>query len=195
MGIYAIKPLFQKSLAPAARRCIALKINPDYINLTGLFVSIGMAISLFFAQDRPVLFWILPAGAFIRTACNALDKMVARGLSAASPMGGVYNKLLDRLSDAIIFICIGVSGLCTVENAFVATVFVLLNSYTGILAKAAGGGIMGEADRMLLLGLAGIISFFYFNWLTWDIFLYIVLAGSAISIIQRLRSIRKNPLI
>jgi len=197
VGIYAVKPLFQKSLAPVARLFVALNIHPDYINLAGLIVSLGMAASLFFARDCPALFWILPAGAFVRTACNALDGMVARGLSVSSPMGEVYNELLDRISDAAIFACVGISGLGTVENAFAATVFVLLNSYTGILAKAAGGkriyaGVIGKADRMILIGLAGIISFFYLTPFTWNIFLLILTAGSAIALLQRLRIIRKD---
>jgi CDP-diacylglycerol---glycerol-3-phosphate 3-phosphatidyltransferase len=197
MGIYSIKPLFQKSLAPIAHACISLKIHPDYINLAGLLVSLGMAVSLFFAKDIPALFWILPIGAFVRTACNALDGMVARGLSVSSPMGEVYNELLDRISDAAIFASVGISGLGNIENAFAATVCVLLNSYVGILAKAAGGkriyaGIIGKADRMILIGLAGIISFFYFTYLTWDIFLWVILAGSVIAILQRLSIIRKD---
>jgi phosphatidylglycerophosphate synthase len=197
MGIYAIKPLFQKCLVPAADFCVRLRIHPDLINLAGLFTSLGMAVSLFFAQEHPALFWLLPAGAFVRTACNALDGMVARGLSVSSPIGEVYNELLDRISDAAIFICVGIAGLGTDYNAFIAAIFVLLNSYTGILAKAAGGrrvyaGIIGKADRMILIGIAGIISFFYFNCLTWDIFLLTISTGSAIALVQRLGIIRKQ---
>jgi CDP-diacylglycerol--glycerol-3-phosphate 3-phosphatidyltransferase len=197
MGIYSIKPLFQKCLVPAAGVCVRLRIHPDLINLGGLFVSLCMAASMFFAQKHPFLFWIFPAGAFIRTAFNALDGMVARGLSVTSPMGEVYNELLDRISDAAIFVCVGISGLGTDYNAFTAAILVLLNSYTGIIAKAAGGtrvygGIIGKADRMILLGTAGIISFFYFNWLTWDILLFAVSAGSGISLLQRLGIIRKQ---
>lgn len=197
MGIYSIKPLFQKSLAPVARACINRRIHPDYLNLAGLLVSLGMAASLFFAKELPVLFWALPLGAFVRTACNALDGMVARGLSVSSAMGEVYNELLDRISDAAIFASAGVSGLGDIRSAFAATVCVLLNSYVGILAKAAGGkriyaGIIGKADRMILIGMAGIISYFYFSTITWNAFLWVITAGSVIALLQRLSIIRKE---
>jgi hypothetical protein len=66
MGIYAIKPQFQKLLVPAAGLCVRLRIPPDLINLGGLSVSLCVALSMFFSREHPFLFWVLPAGAFIR---------------------------------------------------------------------------------------------------------------------------------
>ena len=197
MGIYSIKPYFQKALQPIASFCIAMKIHPNVINLLGFFFSLAMAFSLFYTAPFPVLYWILPAGAFLRTACNALDGMVARGLQVSSSMGEVYNEFYDRISDAIIFFCIGFTGHGRIELAFIATICILLNSYLGIIGKASGGsrvyaGLLGKADRMILLGVMGIISFFTFKTLYWNVFLLVIIAGTGIAMIQRISIIKKE---
>jgi CDP-diacylglycerol---glycerol-3-phosphate 3-phosphatidyltransferase len=197
MGIYSIKPKFQKFLMPAAALCIRYKIHPTVINLFGLFISLSMAASLLFAMNIPLLYWILPFGAFFRTACNALDGMVARGLKVSSAMGEVYNEVFDRISDAAIFFCIGLSNHGSMTLAFVATICILINSYLGIVGKAAGGsriyiGIIGKADRMILLGAMGIVSFFIFKREYWNILLLILIAGTSIAAIQRIAAIRKD---
>lgn len=197
MGIYSIKPYFQKTLQPIASLFVAMKIHPNVINLLGLFFSLVMASSLFFTTSIPALYWILPAGAFLRTACNALDGMVARGLQVSSSMGEVYNEFYDRISDAVIFFCVGFTGHGRIELAFIGTICILLNSYLGIIGKASGGsrvyaGLLGKADRMILLGIMGIISFFTFKTLYWNVFLLVIIAGTCIAMAQRLIIIKKE---
>ena len=197
MGIYAIKPKFQKALTPVANLFIKLRIHPTYINLLGLIISLVMAFSLLMATKIPAVYWILPAGAFLRTACNALDGIVARGLNVSSALGEVYNEFLDRVSDAAIFFCVGFSNHGEIALAFAATSCILINSYLGIIGKAAGGsrvytGLIGKADRMILIGAMGIISFYRFEILYWNIFLIVILSGTCISMIQRLLAIKKE---
>jgi CDP-diacylglycerol---glycerol-3-phosphate 3-phosphatidyltransferase len=197
MGIYAIKPKFQNALRPVAGLFIKIQIHPTYINLLGLMISLLMAFSLFMASTIPAAYWVLPVGAFLRTACNALDGMVARGLNVSSAVGEVYNEFMDRISDAAIFFCVGLSHHGEIALAFAATIAILINSYLGIIGKAAGGsrvyiGLIGKADRMILLGAMGIISFFTFSILYWNIFLIMILSGTCISMIQRLAAIKKE---
>ncbi len=197
MSIYAIKPKFQKFLSPIANLLINLKIHPTYINLFGVLISFIMAFSLLAAMKLPVLYWILPVGAFLRTACNALDGIVARGLNVSSSIGEVYNEFLDRISDAAIFFCVGFSQHGKITLAFAATICILINSYLGVIGKAAGGsrvyiGLIGKADRMILLGVMGVISYFTFNVAYWNIFLIVLISGTCIAIIQRLSAIKKE---
>jgi len=195
MGVYAIKPRFQRLLKPAADALIARRIHPDAINGAGLLLALGMAASFYFAPAWPALYWALPLGAFLRTACNALDGMVARGLGVSSAFGEVQNELLDRLSDAAIFLSLGLSGHCDLRLAAVGTAAILINSYLGILGKAAGGkrvyvGILGKADRMILVGVTGIVAFFHPIPLGWQIVGAVVVVGSFVSAFQRLRAIK-----
>ena len=197
MGVYAIKPKFQRLLKPIADKLVAASVHPNSINITGLLISLMMAGALFFIEYVPALYWILPAGAFLRTTCNALDGMVARGLGVSSAIGEVANEVLDRLSDAAIFLSIGFSGHADTGLAGVATAAILINSYVGIVGKSAGGsrvyvGILGKADRMIIVGVLGVVSFFYRHELIWPIALTVVIAGTLVSTFQRLRAIKAD---
>jgi CDP-diacylglycerol--glycerol-3-phosphate 3-phosphatidyltransferase len=197
MGVYAIKPKFQQLLKPIADGLVSAKVHPNLINVAGLVIALLMGAAFFFTEHVPALYWILPAGAFLRTACNALDGMVARGLGVSSAIGEVANEVLDRLSDAAIFLSIGFSGHADLGLAGVATAAILINSYVGIVGKSAGGnrvyvGIMGKADRMIIVGVLGIVTFFYQHELVWPIAVMVVIAGTLVSTFQRLRAIKAD---
>lgn len=197
MGVYAIKPRFQRLLKPVADVLIALRVHPDAINAAGLVIALAMAAALYLVDRWPALYWVLPLGAFLRTACNALDGMVARGLEVSSALGEVQNELFDRVSDAAIFLSLGLSGHCDLAVAAVGTAAILINSYLGILGKAAGGkrvytGILGKADRMILVGVMGIVSFFHPAGLAWEIVGVVVVSATLVSALQRVWAIRED---
>lgn len=71
-----------------------------------------------------------------------------------------------------------------------AVIGVLLASYLGTVSKAAGGprqygGVMGKADRMLLLSLAGPLAFFTDQAAVVNSLFAAVLCGSVLTIVQR----------
>ena len=140
---------------------------------------------------------MLPVGAFLRTACNALDGMVARRLGVSSPFGEVTNELFDRLSDVAILLSVGLGGLAQLALTALCTSLVLVNSYAGIIGKAVGGrriysGILGKADRMIVVGVAGIASVCVSPPAVWNTAMAIIAAGTAVSICQRTVAIRKD---
>lgn len=195
MGVYAIKPKFQRLLKPVADFFIDRKIHPDTINLFGTMSSFLIGFSIFFSKDMIILYLVLPLGALIRTSFNALDGMVARGLSVSSAFGEVKNELHDRVSDIIIFTALGLSGHGNLKIVFISLSLILLNSYIGILGKSAGGsriyaGILGKADRMILLGIGGFLSFMKIG--SWNIVYIIIIIGTIVSICQRFLLIRKE---
>ncbi len=195
MGVYAIKPKFQKLINPLSVLLIKNRIHPDTINLLGLSTSIVMSILLFYSTHIPALYLVLPIGAFLRTIFNALDGMVARGLSVSSPMGEVKNEFIDRLSDIFIILSMGLSNHGNISLVFVALALILLGSYLGILGKACGGkrvyvGILGKADRMILIGMAGVFAFYRIN--IWNALYYLMITGALITIFQRYYSIKRE---
>ena len=195
MGIYHIKPKFQQLLKPFGNFLIRKKVHPTTINILAFILSVLMGLSFLLAKWSSIFFLLLPIGAFARTAFNALDGMVARSLGLASAIGEVYNEFFDRASDAVIFICLGISNLASAEYSLVAISFVLINSYLGIVGKAAGGsrvyiGAIGKADRMILIGTTGLIAYFYSAMWIWDAMLFIIIAGTAYSSFQRLQVIK-----
>jgi archaetidylinositol phosphate synthase len=69
----------------------------------------------------------------------------------------------------------------------------LLSSYIGTAAKAAGGrrqygGIMGKADRMIYLSIAAVLAYLLPGVPVMRYFLIIVAAGLCVTIVQRLNS-------
>jgi hypothetical protein len=69
----------------------------------------------------------------------------------------------------------------------------LLSSYLGTAAKAAGGrrqygGVMAKADRMLVLSGAALLAFFLPGVPVLTVALGVVLAGLVVTLVQRARS-------
>jgi len=189
--IYSIKPYFQKTLVPARNLCLKLHVSPTIINIKGVIASVIIALAIVFYPQWPILIFFIPIFAFVRTALNALDGMVARELAASSAFGEVLNEFLDRLSDVIIFgAFIFVPGVMA-PLALVTVALVVLISYVGILSKAVGGprmyaGVMGKADRMFWLGLYAIFVYFFASSLPWNYLLIFIALGATATLIERL---------
>lgn len=191
MGIYTIKPKFQKVLRPVEVALVRHKVHPTSINLFGLLCSLGAAVAIWQSPEYPWLLILVPILTTSRTACNALDGLVARGTGVADKFGEVLNEFIDRLSDSAIFL--GLLLALPPENRLLATatlVSILLCSYLSILSKAAGGsrqygGIMGKADRMIYISIAAIAVLIFDTQDIWIGFLWFTLFGTLITLTQR----------
>ena len=198
MGIYAIKPAFQRSLKPIERVLVDNKVHPTPINLAALVLSIIGGCSLAYSGEYQWLLIIVPFVAFLRTALNALDGMVARELDVANrEFGEVLNETLDRISDAALLFGLTLASYTSLTLGAVATITVLITSYLSIVSKAAGGsrqygGVMGKADRMIVLGAGSVVLLATGYAPTGDIMLAIILFGTLITFVQRFVSIRKE---
>jgi len=199
-GIYAIKPKFQQLLRPSEAALISLGVHPDVITLSALGLSIAGGFALLFAQEPGtlVLLCTIPLVTLGRTILNALDGMVAKDTGLARPWGEVLNEFSDRLADVALFGGLIFSRLCNQQLMCASLISVVLSSYLGILAKAAGGsrqygGVMGKADRMVLLALAGPLAFILAVTgvcqpnVVFDVFALVVLGGSLLTIVERAR--------
>lgn len=197
-GIYAIKPMFQKALIPFEDALVSAKVHPDAITFAALGVSILGAIALA-VSSLPGMLWLLctsPVIAFVRTALNALDGMVATRTGTAHAWGEVLNEFSDRLSDLVIFVGLFLSRQASGPLLVSVVVTVLLSSFMGVLSKAAGakrqfGGLMGKADRMILFGLMGPLAFLLDQKgvlpasFAIDSYLAIVFVATVITLLQR----------
>jgi CDP-diacylglycerol--glycerol-3-phosphate 3-phosphatidyltransferase len=200
MKIYTIKPLFQKFLNPVKNLLVKLKIHPTSINIAALIISIALGAIIMYAGlfGKLMLLVSVPILAFVRTALNALDGMVARELKVGNQkFGEVLNEFIDRLSDTFIFIGLAFSGLVYLDVALISITIILLTSYIGIVGKAAGGirqyvGLMGKADRMFYLSLASVLIIIWpsINFLNYLLYFMIILG--IITIIQRFLAIKKE---
>ncbi len=192
-GIYAVKPAFQRSLRGVENRCVAHGVHPDQLTYAALALSALGGLLLYLAPQRVWLLALVPAIAVVRTALNALDGLVARRTGLARPWGEVLNEFCDRLADVALVGGIALAAPTVHLLGAVAVVAMLLTSYLAILSKAAGGrrqyaGPMGKADRMVLLAVCALVGLLLPLDLVYNAFLGLVLAGLAVTIVQRARA-------
>jgi phosphatidylglycerophosphate synthase len=136
------------------------------------------------------LLLVAPAVALTRTALNALDGLVAKKTGKARPWGEVLNEFSDRLADTALLGGLALSGLVDVRLGAAALIAVLLTSYLGTVSKAAGasrqyGGVMGKADRMVLLSVAAPLALVLDANAVISSFFAVVLAGAVVTAVQR----------
>jgi CDP-diacylglycerol--glycerol-3-phosphate 3-phosphatidyltransferase len=191
-GIYLAKPAFQRSLRGIEDWLVLRRVHPDVLTYAALGLSMLGGAALYLAPERTWLLGTLPAVAVVRTALNALDGLVAKRTGVARPWGEVLNEFCDRLADVALIGAVALAapsahflGACTV-------VLMLLNSYLGILSKAAGGprqyaGPMGKADRMIALAIFSVLALFLPLGLVYNALLGLVLAGLVVTLVQRTR--------
>jgi phosphatidylglycerophosphate synthase len=165
-------------------------VHPDLITFSALGISVAGGAGFAFSGQCPWLLVAAPVVALTRTALNALDGLVAKRTGRARPWGEVLNEFSDRLADVALLGGLVLSGPANGLLGAAAVVAVLLTSYLGILSKAAGaprqyGGVMGKADRMLLLSLAGPLAFLTNPVVVINCFFAFILAGSLATAVQR----------
>ena len=198
MGIYGVKPAFQRLLRPIEALLVRAKVHPTVINLAALLFSIAGGFALFYAASYPLLLIYIPIMAFVRTALNALDGMVARDLKVKNQgWGEVLNEFIDRVSDAAIFFGLALAPYANLRLGGLVVIIVLLNSYLSIVSKAAGGtrqygGFMGKADRMIYLAIAAFAMFVTKNFAIANYLMLFIGAGTALTMVQRFLSIRRE---
>jgi CDP-diacylglycerol--glycerol-3-phosphate 3-phosphatidyltransferase len=190
-GAYQLKPWFQGVLGGVARTLIRRRVHPDVLTGAALGLAMVGGAALITSRWAAPLLLLVPPLVLARTALNALDGMVARGSGLDRPWGTVLNELGDRLADIALFAGLALAPGAESRLGAATLVLLLLSSYAGTVAQAAGGqrqygGIMGKADRMLVLGLAAPLAFALPGVPVLGGALWIVAAGLVVTILQRL---------
>ncbi len=197
MGIYAIKPAFRRLLTPVAAAMTRLGVSADAVTTAGLVFAGLAGLGVWLGREGSAWLLLVPLAAFLRTAANAVDGMIATTTDTARPLGEVFNEVTDRLGDIAVFLpmalVVGVSAFL-VAGVLAA---MLVTSYLGVTVKAAGGsriytGVMGKPDRMFVAGAAAVAGLIWgpddaFTWALW-----IILAGLFVTFAQRSRRARSE---
>ena len=175
-------------LTPLARN---FPLDPMGISLLSLATAIGAGYC--FSQAEAGSVWLLFAAGlvFLTALLDALDGIVARIRDLASKRGDLVDHTLDRVADVIILGGIALGPLVNERAGFAALLGVLLLSYMGTQAQALGAGrvysgLLGRADRLVLLMAVPVIQFFFVApiegeyLITWMAYTFaIVCSGSA----------------
>ena len=160
-----------KILNPLARR---MPIGPMGISFLSLLTAIGAGYS-FYMADLENTNWLLIGAlmVFLTAVLDALDGMVARIREISSRRGDLVDHTLDRVADIIILGGIALGPLVEVTVGFAAIIGILMLSYMGTQAQAVGAGreyagLLGRADRLVVLVMVPIIQYFYEGYLDWN---------------------------
>jgi phosphatidylglycerophosphate synthase len=180
MGIY-------KVINPFVRLLIKLGLTPNAVTTIGLALNIGVAVIFILGAEkgnRGDLHFVGWAGALVLFAgvFDMLDGQVARLGNMKSTFGAMYDSVLDRYSELILFL-----GICyylishhyflSSLFAFIAMIGSMMVSYTRARAEGLGveckGGVMQRPERVVLIGVSAIVCGISSNFIGGDYKLYI----------------------
>src|SRR5580692_2582968 len=174
-GIYKI-------INPFVRLLIRLGLTPNAVTTIGLLLNIGVAVIFIFGGEegnRGDLRYIGWAGALILFAglFDMLDGQVARLGNMSSRFGALYDSVLDRYSELIMFF-----GICyylvahhyfiSSLIAFIALIGSMMVSYTRARAEGLGieckDGLMQRPERVIITGVSALACGIASQWMGGD---------------------------
>jgi archaetidylinositol phosphate synthase len=180
---------------PIARR-ISLQANSlTYFSLLFAFFA---GISALFSFEVKLLLLAAALFTILNGLFDALDGKIARMRGEAGEKGDFIDHAIDRFADSLLIGALVISPWIHTYIGVPAVLMVILVSYLGTQAQAIGykrvyAGLLGRADRIVILFFAFIIQFFIQNkifdlyLLEW-VLIYFIIAG-IITIIQRYYSV------
>lgn len=170
-----------------------MRMNPNTITLISLLISFLAALSYYLTWYSSYLLFLSFLFILLASMMDAIDGKVARMRGISSPRGDFLDHLIDRYGDMLIIIGIALSPYSSPLIGLFALSGVFMTSYVGTQAQAVGlkrlyGGILGRADRLVILMLLPIVQFFWWGYLlsisSWVLLFFAVLGH--ITALQRI---------
>ncbi|MFT3679318.1 MAG: CDP-alcohol phosphatidyltransferase family protein [Ferruginibacter sp.] len=165
-----LQKMIYQVINPFVKGLIKIGFTPNTVTLTGLILNIGVAVIFIVGAEnshRGDMSYVGWAGALILFAglFDMLDGQVARLGNMASKFGALFDSVLDRYSEMIMFL-----GICyyLVRHhyflsslfAFIALIGSMMVSYTRARSEGLGienkGGVMQRPERVVLIGVSAI---------------------------------------
>ena len=178
MTLDQFRPHVKVFLDPLVSVSMRLRLTPNFFTIVAFFASVAAGV-LFYLQQEV---WAIIAVA-LNAFCDTMDGAIARELKTQSMRGDFLDHAVDRYADIFIITGIFAGGLVPWPIGVFALTGVLMASYLGTQAQAVGvgryyGGVLGRADRLLLIMVVGIIGIVFpisilrLSWLGWLLVLF-----------------------
>lgn len=164
LGIY-------KVIDPFVKLLIKLGLTPNAVTTTGFILNVGVAVVFIIGAEegnRGDLTYVGWAGALILFAglFDMLDGQVARLGNMKSTFGALYDSVLDRYSELVMFL--GICYYLVAHHYFLSSIFAfialigsMMVSYVRARAEGLGieckGGLMQRPERVVTIGLFAIL--------------------------------------
>ncbi|HSQ93675.1 MAG TPA: CDP-alcohol phosphatidyltransferase family protein [Methanoregula sp.] len=158
---------------PLVAIAIRCRLTPNFFTIAALAASAAAGVLFFLRMEL----WGIVAVA-LNAFCDAMDGAVAREMKIQSKRGDFLDHAVDRYADIFIITGIFAGGMVPWQVGVLALTGVLMSSYLGTQAQAVGvgryyGGILGRADRLVLILVIGVIdllvplSWYGLTWFGW----------------------------
>ena len=161
-----LKQKLQSLLSTEAKVAHKIGLTPNIISVFGVSFSIFSAIIYVISLNNAWLLFIAASLLLASGFCDVLDGILARTYNQESVFGSFFDSVLDRYSDAVIFVGIILGGLCNPFWGLFAIVGSFLVSYTRAKGESLGIemtsiGLMERAERLIILIVSSFITFFW----------------------------------
>ena len=158
---------------PLVAIAIRCRLTPNFFTIAALVASAAAGILFYLRLEL----WGVLAVA-LNAFCDSMDGAVAREMKCQSKRGDFLDHAVDRYADIFIITGIFAGGMVPWQIGVLALTGVLMSSYLGTQAQAVGvgryyGGLLGRADRLVLIMVIGIIdliapiTFYWLGWFGW----------------------------
>jgi CDP-diacylglycerol--glycerol-3-phosphate 3-phosphatidyltransferase len=166
-----LQQLIYKIINPFVKFLIKIGVTPNIVTLIGLILNVGVAFIFIEGAEegnRGELSYVGWAGALILFAglFDMLDGQVARLGNMSSTFGALFDSVLDRYSELIMFlgICyylVGHHYFLSSLFAFIALIGSIMVSYVRARAEGLGieckGGLMQRPERVVTVGVSAVL--------------------------------------
>jgi len=163
---------------PLVSVSMRLGLTPNVFTIAAFIASAAAGVLFYLRMEV----WAIIAVA-LNAFCDAMDGAIARELKTQSMRGDFLDHAVDRYADIFIITGIFAGGIVPWQIGVFALTGVLMASYLGTQAQAVGvgryyGGVLGRADRLVLILVVGIIGLVFpisicgLPWLGWLLVLF-----------------------
>ncbi|MEJ5314948.1 MULTISPECIES: CDP-alcohol phosphatidyltransferase family protein [Anaerolinea] len=134
-----LRPLEKKALEWLAAHMPAW-VNPDHLTALGIFASLLICISLILTNFSPAFLWLANLGVLLNWFGDSLDGTLARYRKIERSNYGYYiDHAVDAVSEALVFMGLGLSPYVRVEFAMLALITYLMMSIQVFLYSQVKG--------------------------------------------------------
>jgi archaetidylinositol phosphate synthase len=158
MTLDHFRPYTGVLLRPITGLCVRAGITPNFFSVLAFFAAIAAGGAFYLGYLGFAILLV-----FLNAFSDALDGTLARALKKESMRGDFLDHVIDRYADIFIITGIFANGTVPWPIGVFGLTGVLMSSYIGTQAQAVGagryyGGILGRADRLVLIIAAGFLE-------------------------------------
>jgi archaetidylinositol phosphate synthase len=162
MTLDRFRSVADRVIVPFVAGAARIGLTPNAVSTLAFLVAAAAGGTFYLAGETPMLYLVGAVLVLLNGLLDLLDGALARELGTASKAGDLLDHVLDRYADIVIIVGLA-GGIDDWRLGIAAVTGVLMTSYLGTQAQAVGidrvyGGLLGRADRLVLVGLVAVVA-------------------------------------